>query len=299
MDIFKQIDTFVSVVNLGSLSAVARKEEVVPAVIGRRLDALEERLGVKLLTRTTRSIALTQEGSAYYEDSMRILQELQDAESSVANGSTSASGHLNLLAPATFARRYIAPHIAEFQREHPGLRISLDLSDRVVDLARERIDCAIRISEMEDSSMVAVRLAEISRAVVAAPSYLARKGTPRTPADLEDHECLLLMGDSQSRGWIFKVDENLTYRKMRGALECTDGTVLHEWVLQGEGVAWRPLWEVKEDIAEGRLVRLLEEYSSVDDPVYAVFAQRKFMPNRVRLFIDYLRSVYARKGYWD
>jgi DNA-binding transcriptional LysR family regulator len=299
MGVFKQIETFVSVVNLGSLSAAARKEEVVPAVIGRRLDALEERLGVKLLVRTTRSISLTQEGSAFYEDSQRILQELQDAESSVASGNTRVTGHLHLLAPATFARRYIAPHIAEFQQAHPDLRITLDLSDRVVDLARERIDCAIRISELEDSSMVAVRLAEISRMIVAAPSYLARRGTPKTPADLEHHDCLLLMGDSQSRGWIFTVDGNQIYQKVRGLLECSDGTVLHDWALQGLGVAWRPMWEVKEDIAQGRLIRLMEEYSSTVDPVYAVVAQRKYMPSRVRLFIDYLRTVYARKGYWD
>lgn len=299
MDVFKQLETFVTIVNLGSLSATARQEDVVPAVIGRRLDALEERLGVKLLIRTTRSISLTQEGTAFYEDAKRILQELQDAESSVATGSTRVSGHLHLLAPATFARRYIAPHIPDFQREHPDLRISLDLSDRVVDLVRERIDCAIRISEMEDSSLVAVRLAEISRVLVAAPSYLARRGTPNAPGDLRNHECLLLMGDSQSRGWVFKIDDSPVYQKMRGILECTDGTVLHEWVLQGLGVAWRPLWEVKEDIAQGRLIRLLETYSIPDDPVYAVVAQRKFMPSRVRLFIDFLRSVYAQKGYWD
>lgn len=299
MGYFKQISTFVSVVNLGSLSAAARQEEVVPAVIGRRLDALEERLGVKLLVRTTRSIALTQEGGAFYDDSQRILQELQDAEAAVARGNTTVGGHLHLLAPATFGRRYIAPHIAAFQQQQPDLRITLDLSDRVVDLVRERIDCAIRISELEDSSMVAVRLAEIARVVVAAPAYLARRGVPQTPEDLEHHNCLLLTGDSQSRGWIFKVDGAPLYKKVRGNLECSDGNVLHEWALGGLGVAWRPLWEVKEDLAQGRLVQLLASYTPPDDPVYAVLAQRKYMPSRVRLFIEFLRTVYAQKGYWD
>lgn len=295
----KQLETFVAVVNFGSLSAAARVEEVVPAVIGRRLDSLEDRLGVKLLIRTTRSIALTTEGSIFYEDCQRILKDLREAEMSVASGSASASGHLHLKAPSTYGRLFVAPHIAEFQRQYPDLRITLDLSDRMADLKRERIDCAIRISEMEDSSMVAVRLAQIRRVVVAAPAYLERRGAPQTPADIEKHECLVLMGNSQSRGWGFRADGQINYLKVRSALECNDGIVLRQWALQGLGLALRPLWEVKDDLAEGRLVKVLEDYSCIDDPVYAVVAQRKFMPSRVRLFIEHLRTVYARKGYWE
>ena len=299
MSNLKQLGTFVSVVNLGSLSAAARKEEVVPAVIGRRLDSLEKRLGVKLLVRTTRSISLTHEGRAFYEDCQRILLDLQEAEAAVANGSASASGHLHLFAPATYGRRFVAPHIASFQRQYPDVRITLDLSDRVVDLARERIDCAIRIAGLENSSMVAVRLAQISRVVVASPEYLARRGVPETPGDLENHECMSLLGDSQNRGWAFMVDGQLVNTKIRSALECNDGIVLHEWALQGLGLAWRPLWEVKDDLAEGRLVRVLSQYASTDDPVYAVVPQRKYLPSRVRLFIEHLREIYASKGYWE
>lgn len=299
MSELKQLETFVSVVNLGSLSAVARKEEVVPAVIGRRLNSLEHRLGVRLLIRTTRSIALTQEGNAFYENCQRILQDLREAESLVASNSARASGHLHLLAPATYGRLFVAPHIAGFLSQHPDVRITLDLSDRIVDLARERIDCAIRISDMEDSSLVAVRLAEIRRVVVASPSYLARRGAPAAPADLERHECLSLMGDSQIRGWIFKVDGQQIKHKVRGTMECNDGTVLRQWALQGLGLAWRPFWEVKDDLAEGRLVRVLDQFSSNDDPVYAVVSQRKYLPNRVRLFIEHLRAVYSGKGYWE
>ncbi|RJX32042.1 MAG: LysR family transcriptional regulator [Oxalobacter sp.] len=298
MDIFKQLETFVTVVNSGGLSAAARKEGVVPAMVGRRLDALEDRLGVKLLLRTTRSMSLTQEGAIYYEDAQRILRELQEADSAVAIGNAQVSGHLHVIAPPGFGRRHVAPHFGDFQREHPDLHISLDLSDRVVDLAKERIDCAIRVSELEDSSMVAMRLTEISRVVVAAPSYLARRGTPETPSDLARHECMPLMGDSQVRGWLFNVNGASTHVKVRGGLESTDGMVLRDWALQGLGIAWRPMWEVRDDIAQGRLIRLLESYTISNDPVYAVVAHRKFMPSRVRLFIDYLRSVYARKDYW-
>ena len=299
MDVFKQIETFVTVVDLGGLTAAARKEEVVPAVIGRRLDALEDRLGVKLLVRTTRSVSMTQEGSAFYEDAQRILRDLQDAESAVASGNTRVKGHLQVVAPASFGRRYVAPHLGDFQRDHPDLRISLDLSDRIADLARERIDCAIRVSELADSSMVAVRLAQISRVVVASPEYLASRGVPKKPSDLGTHDCLVLMGDSQNRGWVFTVDGVPTYVKVRAGLESSDNIVLRDWVVNGLGIAWRPIWEVKEDIESGRLVKILEPFAPPDDPVYAVVAHRKFMPSRVRLFIDYLRAVYAQPGFWD
>lgn len=298
MSVFKQMETFVSVVTLGSLSAAARHEQVVPAIIGRRLDSLEQRLGVKLLVRTTRSISLTQEGGAFFEDCQRILQDVQQAEAAVSGGTAGARGHLHILAPATYGRRHVAPHLADFQRRYPDIRIKLDLSDRPVDWARDHIDCAIRIAGMEDSSLVAVRLAAIRRVVVAAPSYLERRGTPLVPGDIDRHDCLLLMGDSQSRGWTFSVDGQTVNMKVRSALECNDGVILYEWALQGMGLAWRPLWEVRDDLAAGRLVTVLDQYSSADDPVYAVVAQRKFLPSRVRLFIEHLRQVYARDGYW-
>ena len=298
MSEIKQLETFVSVVNFGSLSATARKEEVVPAVIGRRLDSLENRLGVRLLIRSTRSVNLTQEGQAFYEDCQRILQDLREAELAVSRGSVQVSGHLHLLAPATFGRLFVAPHLAEFRRLHPGIRISLDLSDRVADLTSERIDCAIRISELKDSSLVAVRLTGIRRIVVASPDYLRRRGEPRVPTDLAQHDCISLMGDSQVWGWAFKMGKEVSNQKVRANLECNDGIVLRDWALQGLGLSWRPFWEVREDIAAGRLVEVLGEYALEDDPVYAVVAERKYLPSRVRLFIEHLRAAYATEGYW-
>ncbi|EEG09284.1 LysR family transcriptional regulator [Pseudogulbenkiania ferrooxidans] len=297
MDTFKQLETLVAVVAHGSLSAAARIEGVVPAVIGRRLDALEERLGAKLLVRTTRSVTLTQEGSAFYEESLRILAELAEAEAAVASGSARARGHLRVSAPAGFGRRHVAPHAASFQQLHPDVKVTLDLSDRLVDLVRDRVDCAIRISDLSDSSLVAIRLAENYRVVVAAPSYLARHGTPRTLDDLTQHNCLSL-GESQSRGWTFTRDGEPVNLKVSGTLECNDGAVLHDWALQGYGLTWRSLWEVKDDLSEGRLVTVLDSFSSPDYPVYAMVPQRKFLPLRVRHFIDHLKACYAAPGYW-
>ncbi|WP_293766261.1 LysR family transcriptional regulator [uncultured Aquitalea sp.] len=298
MSELKQLETFVAVLGLGSLSAAARQMNVVPAMVGRRLDALEERLGVKLLVRTTRSVTPTQEGAAFYEDCLRILGELSEAEAAVASGSGRARGHLRVSAPAGFGRRHVAPHIAAYQQAHPDIKVTLDLSDRLIDLQRERIDCAIRISDLADSSLVAMRLAENRRVVVASPAYLSRCGIPHTLEDLARHNCLSL-GESQSRGWSFTVDGQPVNLRVAGHQECNDGAVLHDWALQGLGLAWRSLWEVKDDLSEGRLVTVLDGFSSPDYPVYAVVPQRRFMPARVRYFIDHLRQTYNAPGYWD
>ncbi|GAB7127395.1 LysR family transcriptional regulator [Silvimonas sp. JCM 19000] len=297
MDVLKQLETFVAVVQAGSLSAAARQQDLVPAVIGRRLDALEERLGTRLLLRTTRSLTLTQEGSAFFEDAQRILAELEDAESAVASGASRVRGHLRISAPAGFGRKHVAPHLARFQQQHPELTVTLDLSDRLVDLSSERVDCAIRISDLADSSLVAVRLANNRRVVVAAPAYLAVHGIPKSPEDLARFQCLSL-GASQARGWTFKVNGELVNWKVNGTLACNDGAVLHEWALQGYGLAWRSLWEVKDDLIEGRLVTVLDAWSSPEYPVYAVMPQRKFMPQRVRHFIEFLKAAYAEPAYW-
>ena len=297
MDVLKQLQTFIQVVQAGSLSAAAREQNLVPAVIGRRLDALEERLGTRLLVRSTRRLTLTQEGSAFFEDAQRILAELEEAESAVASGASRVRGHLRISAPAGFGRRHVAPHVARFQQQHPELTITLDLSDRIVDLASERVDCAIRISDLADSSLVAVRLANNRRVVVGAPAYLAAHGIPKSPDDLARFQCLSL-GASQARGWTFRVNQQLVNWKVNGALACNDGAVLHEWALRGYGLAWRSLWEVKDDLTEGRLVTVLDAYSSPDYPVYAVMPQRKLMPQRVRHFIDFLKETYAAPAYW-
>ena len=298
MDQLKQLTSFVNVVNQGSLSAAARQEGVVAAMIGRRLDALEERLGVKLLVRTTRRVTLTQEGSAFFEECQRILNELNEAEAALASGHSRMRGLLRISASAGFGRRHVAPHIASFQQQHPDVKVTLSLTDRIVDLVAEGIDCAIRISELADSTQVAVRLADNRRVVVASPAYLAQHGIPKTPADLAHHRCLSLGGGSQSRGWIFRIDGRLETLKISGLLECNDGAVLHDWAVAGFGLAWRSLWEVRADLAEGRLVTVLDAYASPEYPIYAVLPQRKFLPERVRRFVDHLKTIYGQANYW-
>ena len=299
MDRLKQIETLVAVAARGSLTAAAQAEGVAPAVIGRRIDALEERLGVKLLLRTTRKISLTHEGSAFLEDCQRLLADLANAEASVSAGGVKASGHLRVTAPAGFGRRHVAPLVPGFLAQHPEVSVSLNLSDRVVDMINEGFDCAVRVGDLADSRLVSLRLADNRRLCVAAPEYLKRAGTPKTPAELSRHQCLTLSSDaSQTRGWAFVVDGELSHLRPGGRLDCSDGQVLHEWCLQGLGIAWRSTWEVEGDIAAGKLVAVLEDFAAPPNGIFAVFPQRKHLPLRVRLWIDFLKHSYGQPGYW-
>jgi len=295
---FKQISTFVDVVARGSLSASARAEGIAPAVIGRRLDALEQRLGVKLLQRTTRKLALTDEGSAFLEDCQRILTELEDAESAVAERSVRATGHLLVSAPAGFGRQHLAPLLPSFLAEHRDVRATLNLNDRVVDLIGEGVDVAIRIASLSDSSLVGVKLADNQRVVVATPAYLKRHGTPHSLDDLARHNCLAISSAGSQRGWTFQHDGKTTTLKVGGNMACNDGAVLHDWVLAGRGLAWRSMWEVGGDIEAGRLHTVLDGYAAPGNDIYAVFAQRNHLPLRIRAFVDFLRHTYAQKDYW-
>ena len=299
MDRLKQIESFVSVAAKGTLTAAAHTEGVAPAVVGRRIDALEERLGVKLLLRTTRRITLTHEGSAFLEDCQRILADLTNAEASVSAGGIKASGALRITAPAGFGRRHVAPLLPAFLAQHPDVHLSLNLSDRVVDIVNEGVDCAVRVGDMPDSSLVSVRLADNRRLCVAAPTYLQRAGVPQQPAELARHECLTLSSDaSQTRGWAFLVGGHVTHLRPSGRIDCSDGQVLHAWCLQGMGIAWRSTWEVEGDIAAGNLLPVLEAFAAPPNGIYAVVPQRKHLPLRVRLWIDFLKHHYGDPGYW-
>jgi len=263
MDQFKQISTFVDVAARGSLSATARAEGIAPAVIGRRLDALEARLGVKLLQRTTRKIALTHEGLAFLENCQRILLDLENAETQVSERSARPSGHLLISAPA-------------------GLGI----------------DVAIRIADLSDSSLVGVKLADNKRVVVGSPEYFKRHGRPASPDELSHHNCLAMSSDGSQRGWTFRQGgKNLTV-KVGGNMGCNDGAVLHDWALAGRGLAWRSMWEVGAEIEAGLLETVLDEFAAPGNDIYAVFAQRQHLPLRIRAFVDFLRRAFAQTDYW-
>jgi DNA-binding transcriptional LysR family regulator len=272
---------------------------VAPAAIGRHIDALEARLGVKLLLRTTRRISLTPEGSAFLDDCQRLLGEIAASEARISQGSVKASGHLRLTAPAGFGRRHVAPLVPKFLELHPDLEISLNLSDRVVDIVNEGVDCAVRVGDLPDSSLISVRLADNRRLCVAAPAYLSRAGVPKHPSELARHECLTLSSDaSQTRGWAFSVEGSVIHLRPSGRLNCSDGQVLHDWCVAGLGVAWRSTWEVEQEVQSGKLHTVLDDFVAPPNGIYAVFAHAKHLPLRVRLWIDFLKGAYADPAYW-
>ena len=255
--------------------------------------------------RTTRRISLTNEGSAFLEDCQRLLADVSNAEASVSAGGIQASGHLRITAPAGFGRRHVAPLVPRFRGLHPDVAISLNLSDRVIDLAGEGFDCAVRVGDLPDSSLVSVRIADNRRLCVAAPQYLQRRGTPQHPGDLAAHDCLALSSDaSQTRGWAFRVPvagqdaRAVVHIRPGGPLDCSDGQVLYDWCLAGHGIAWRSSWEVESEIAAGQLVAVLEEFAAPPNGIYVVFPHAKHLPLRVRLWIDYLKHHYSQPGFW-
>jgi DNA-binding transcriptional LysR family regulator len=295
---FRQISTFVEVIARGSLSAAARAEGIAPAMIGRRLDALETRLGVKLLQRTTRKLALTNEGAAFLEDCQRILAELEEAESAVAERSARASGHLLVSAPAGFGRQHVAPLLPSFLAEHRDVSVDLNLNDRLVDVVGEGVDVAIRIASLSDSSLVGVKLADNHRVLVASPAYLKRHGTPLALADLAKHNCLAISSEGSQRGWTFLEHGRQVTLKVAGNMVCNDGEVLHDWALAGKGLAWRSMWEVGPELRAGRLQTVLDQHAAPGNDIHAVFAQRRHLPLRIRAFVDFLRHTYNQQDYW-
>ena len=223
----------------------------------------------------------------------------RQAEASVSAGGVKASGYLRITAPAGFGRRHVAPMVPKFLAQHPEVHVSLNLSDRVVDIVNEGFDCAVRVGDLPDSSLVSVRLADNRRLCVATPGYLKRAGTPKSPAELQRHECLTLSSEaSQTRGWAFSIDGAVTHLRPHGRLDCSDGQVLHDWCAQGLGIAWRSTWEVDDQLAAGRLVSVLDEFAAPPNGIFAVFPQRKHLPLRVRLWIDFLKHSWGDPAYW-
>ena len=290
---------FVRVVATGSLSAAARELSLSPAMISRRLAALESRLGVRLVNRTTRSLHLTDEGASYYESCTRVLAEIEQADAEVSAARQEPQGTLRVALPASFGNQYVAPLVPEFAARYPAVQLSLSLSDRNVSLVEEGFDLAIRIASLADSSLAARKLAPNRRVVCASPAYLERHGSPRTPQDLAAHNCLLA-GDF-SGTWEYKgPDGRADTVRVSGRYVCDNWEVLREWALAGLGVALKSTWDVRRHLEEGSLVSLLPGYSFHSDvAIYALYPHRRHLPAKTRAFIDFLVASFGPEPYWD
>ena len=300
MDRYTEIRSFVLVAEKGSFASAALVEGVTPVVMGRRLDALEKRLGVKLMHRSTRGLALTELSEQFVEQGRALLREFDEVERAVSVGRNVVRGHLVVSAPAAFGRRHVAPHAAAFKALHPELKMSFNFTDSVVDLVREGYDMAIRIGEVTDPNYVALRLFPNRRVVCGTPDYFERHGIPRQPEDLARHNCLAFnLAGGQQRGWSFLRDGKLFAVRAEGDLACNDGELLYGWVKQGLGVGWRSTWEIQAELKRGELVTVLDEFAVPSYDIQAVYPQQRHLPAKVRHFIDYLKAIYNREGYWE
>jgi DNA-binding transcriptional LysR family regulator len=299
MDRFKQLEAFVRAVECGSLAGAARMIGITPAMLGRHVDGLERRLGVKLLRRSTRVLAVTEEGAVFLEQCRRTLHDLETAEDLARSGRHMAVGHLRLTAPAGFGRRHVAPHAPAFLDRHPQVTISCDLTDRVAALEREGYDVGIRIGTTLESHLISLRLAENRRVVCAAPAYIAARGVPASLEALAEHECLAITpAGGHAAIWSFQAKGRVVQIPVRGKLDCNDGELLHRWACEGLGLAWRSTWEIGAELARGELVTVLDEFAIPDYDIRAVYPPQRHVPARVRFFVEHLRRIYAAPDYW-
>ena len=298
-DSLYEMSVFSKVVASGSLSAAARDLGVSTAVVSRRLAALEARLGVRLVNRTTRRLALTDEGASYLDACTRILGEIEDADAAAAAKRVEPQGVLKVALPASFGHKHIAPLIPPFAARFPRIQLALSLSDRTVNVIEEGYDLAIRIGELEDSSLAARKLAPNRRVVCASPAYLKTHETPRQPGDLQQHNCLTTT--ELSMNWEYKgPDRKRGAVRVSGNYACDNWEVLREWAMAGLGVALKSTWDVRRQLEDGSLVRLLPGYDfGTDVAIYAIYPHRRYLPAKTRVFIDYLAESFGPEPYWD
>ena len=299
MDKLKQIEAFVAAVDAGSLARAALVAEVTPAMMGRRIDALERRLGARLLHRSTRRLALTEEGAVYLEYCRKLLCDLEHADNLIFEGRQTATGQFSVSAPAAFGRKHVALHGPSFVAAHPGVQVSFNLNDQVVDLVQLGFDMGVRIGGAIDPAFVAIKLAANRRVVCAAPAYLERRGVPRALDDLARHNCLAFnLQGGQQGGWHFRHGDKPVTVRVPGNLECNDTELLHRWAREGLGLSWRSTWEIQRELARGELVTVLDEFALPSYDIMAVYPQQRHVPAKVRFFVEHLKRLYAADGYW-
>lgn len=288
MPYLESLRVFVRVVELGSITAGGRDLRMSPAVASNRIKDLETRFGVRLLNRTTRKLVPTEIGRAFYDSAQRVIESLDEAEAVVSGFSGTPHGTIRITAPLGLGRRMIAPLVPRFCAEYPGVEVRLRLSDRNVDIVADGIDLAFFLGEPKDSALKWRRIADCKRALVASPEYITAHGLPESPADLANHNCLLLRYPrSPEYFWLLQAKDGPIKMMVNGRFDADDGDVLTDWALAGEGIANRPRYEVNEHIASGRLVELLPQNTPVPAQFGMLTPHRRLQDPKLRLFADF------------
>ncbi|WP_343698993.1 LysR family transcriptional regulator [Caulobacter sp.] len=284
---------FARIAESGSLTAAAASLNLSLAAVSRRLMRLEERLGVRLINRTTRTLSLTDEGAAFHLRATRILEDIAEAEAEVSRGQNTAVGLLRVTTTFAFGRRRLASLVHAFEREHPGVRVHLDASDRVVDLVNEGFDVAVRFGPLADSSLIARPVAANDYVLCASPDYLDRRGRPTSLEELASHDAVLF-GAPPPDVWTFADGRQV---RMRGDLTTNDGDLAHVWALEGAGVIMKAVWDVAGDIQRGDLEIVLPKVPLPDAPIHAVYPHNRLAAAKTRLFVAFLARTL--RGHWE
>jgi DNA-binding transcriptional LysR family regulator len=287
-----ELQLFVEIIKAGNLSAAARALNSSPAAMSRGLSALESRLGVRLVTRTSRTFALTEEGQLFYERCERIVEEIAEAEAEASSQGKTVKGKMRIGAPMSIGRRLIAPLIARFVEKYPGIEAHLDLSDSGLDVIDDGLDVALRAGLPTDASVIAKKILSTRRAVCASPSYLKRHGIPRRPEDLQQHDCIrLVRGRRVMDTWSFQENGKRFELTVNGALTTNSGEVMHNWVRAGRGIALKAVWDVQPDLEAGTLVECLREFWCDEIDLFAICANRQHLFPRIRVFLDFISAT--------
>ena len=286
---------FSTLVKCGSLSAAAREFNVTPSAVSKWLAQLEERLGVRLVARNTRRLALTQEGEIYLAEGRRILGEIDDLERAISTSQGAPIGLLKVQATLGFGRSFIAPAISRFALRYPNLEIQLILTDRPISLADGNIDVSIRFGPPPDGRVMARKLANHKRRIFASPRYFIDRARPTVPNDLIQHNCLIVRQDDVAYGqWHFTKARKTQTVKVRGSLSSNDGAAVLTWVLNGQGIMMRSEWDAAPFVRNGQLEVLLDDYALPPADIYAVYPNKEKLAAKTRIFVDFLAEHFSQ-----
>ncbi len=295
MDVMQSMEVFRRVVEAESFSAVARETNMSQSTVSKHVAALEERLGIKLLNRSTRSLNPTEAGNAYYHDCIRLLNDFNEAEASIGKGKIKPTGTLRLSTSTAFGRTFIIPFLSEFLTQYPEINCDLVFNEHYIDLVKEGIDLAIRIGPLADSTLIAQKIGMSQRVVVASPSYLVKHGRPRKPADLINHNCLLYSQQKSPGLWFFHStkDGDETVR-VASRFKANSPDVITDAAISSLGIAMMCDWSVRDYIKQGKLNVILPSYTTTPLEVHAIYPERRFIPQKVKQVIDCLRMRFQQ-----
>lgn len=299
MDRLEDMIAFVRVAESQSFTAAAERLGLSKSAVSRRMAELEDRLGVRLINRTTRRLGLTEVGQTFYERCQRIIADIEDAECSATRVAAEPRGILRVNAPTSFGIQHLGPALAAFMTRYPRIELVMDLNDRFVDLIEEGYDVALRIGRLRDSSLVARRLAVSRRVLCAAPAYLDQAGRPRQPEDLARHRCLIYTNVASPGHWTLIGPDGTVTQPVTGPMHSNNGDMLRELAIAGHGIATLPSFLVADALTDGRLEMVLPDHPPIEGALHAIFPHGRHLTTKVRVFVDFLARQFGPEPYWD